>query len=134
MRAKDRGINILLSIDSYNSLFSAYFGSIIIECTKYSTNPTPEQIIYYLGLRKLCGLTYLQMSVLLGFNSSFECSHMIGKASKKLCKYDATYSPEFVLLWGNFLKYCRHFRTPLTNAERSRRFRAKQRNKKTRKN
>jgi hypothetical protein len=133
MRAKDRGVNILLSIDAYNSLFSAYFGSIIIECTKYSTNPTSEQIIYYLGLRKLCGLTYLQMSVLLGFNSSFECSHMIGKASKKLCKYDATYSPEFVLLWGNFLKYCRHFRTPLTGAERAKRYRDKKRNKNTRK-
>jgi hypothetical protein len=133
MKPKDRGVNILLSIDTYNSLFGAYFSSNIIECTKYSTTPTNEQIIYYYGLRKLCGLTYLQMSILLGFNSSFECSHTINRASKKLCIYDAEYSPEFVLQWANFRKYCRNFRTPLTNAERSRRFRAKQRNKKTRK-
>jgi hypothetical protein len=133
MKPKDKGAYILLNTDTFNECFSAYFGANIIECTKYSTNPTNEQIIYYYGLRKLCGLTYLQMSVLLGFNSSFECSHMIGKASKKLCKYDAIFSPEFVLLWVAFRKFCRNFRTPLTNAERSRRFRAKQRNKKARK-
>jgi len=133
MKPKDRGVNILLSIDTYNSLFSAYFGSIIIECTKYSTNPTNEQIAYYLGLRKLCGLTYLQMSVLLGFNSSFECSHTINRASKKLCIYSAEHASEFVLLWANFLKYCRHFRTPLTGAERAKRYRDKKRNKNTRK-
>ena len=133
MKPKDRGVNILLNTDTFNECFSAYFGSNVIECTKYSTTPTNEQILYYYGLRKLCGLTYLQMSVLLGFNSSFECSHMIGKASKKLCKYDAIFSPEFTLQWANFRKFCRNFRTPLTNAERSRRFRAKQRNKKTRK-
>ena len=133
MKPKDRGVNILLSIDTYNSLFGAYFSSNVIECTKYSTNPTNEQILYYYGLRKLCGLTYLQMSVLLGFNSSFECSHTINRASKKLCIYDVEHAPEFVLQWANFRKYCRNFRTPLTNAERSRRFRAKKRNKKTRK-
>ena len=131
-RTRLKGSNILLDTDTYNTCFSAYFGLSIIDVLQMAKH-SDLQLIYYYGLRRMCGLSVRAASELLGFPNSFAVSYALKFCCKKLCKYDTLHSPDFVMLWGNFLKYCRHFRTPLTNAERSRRFRAKQRNKKTRK-
>ncbi len=127
-----KGSNILLDTDTYNGCFSAYFGLSVIDVLQMVKH-SDLQLIYYYGLRRMCGLSVRAASELLGFPNSFAVSYALKFCCKKLCKYDTLYSLEFTLQWANFRKYCRNFRTPLTNAERSRRFRAKKRNKNKRK-
>ena len=127
-----KGSNILLDTDTYNTCFSAHFSLSAIDVLQLPKH-SDLQLIYYYGLRRMCGLSVRGASELLGFPNSFAVSYALKFCCKKLCKYDTLHAPDFVMQWANFRKYCRHFRTPLTGAERAKRCRDKKRNKNTRK-
>lgn len=133
MKPRLKGVNILMSIEQYNECFAVYFGVPVVSCARLQYAPSDAQLIYYYGLRKLCGLIYKDMAILLGYGNSFEVSKGVNLALKRLCPYDVSYSIEFALQWSNFRSYCRLFRKPLSNAERQKRYRLRHSNKKKRK-
>ena len=127
-----RGSNSLLGVDVYNSCFASYFGVSVIDVLVMPKH-CDLQLLYYYGLRRICGLSVRGASDLLGFPNSFAISFGLKLCCKKLCLFDAIYDVTFFESWVNFRAYCRLFRKPLSGAERSKRFREKQRNKKKRK-
>ena len=132
MGLRSKGSNALMSVELYNSCFESYFGVCYASYVHYSLKASDVHLIYYLGLRRVCGLSYRDMSKLLGFSSFFECPRMVNLEIKMACVYDVLYSEDFVQSWRSFVSYCRLFRKPLSGAERSKRFRDNQRNKKKR--
>lgn len=131
-KARKIGENCLMSLDDFNAAYSAYFGIMAIDVFGSYKRYSNEQLMYIYGLRKMVGLNTYESSELLGYSNTFIVGYSVKNACKKLCPYDVSYSLEFAEKWHSFRSYCRLFRKPLSSAERSRRFREKQRNKKKR--
>jgi len=131
-KARAKGCNSLIDLDTYNSVFSVFFGVSLVDVIGIEHKRKDVHLWYVYGLRKVVGLNIIQSSELLGFPNYFTVSFSIKECCKKLCPYDVSYSIEFTERWRSFVSYCRLFRKPLSSAERSKRFRDKQRNKKKR--
>ncbi len=126
-----RGSNCLLGIDAYNSCFTSYFGISVMDVLNMSKH-CDMQLLYYYGLRRICGMSVREVSNLLGYPNTFSVTYGLKFCCKKLCLFDASYDVIFFEKWHSFRCYCRLFRRPLSSAERSKRFRDNQRNKKKR--
>jgi len=127
-----RGSNCLLSVDAYNSCFASYFGVSVMDVLSMSKH-CDMQLLYYYGLRRICGMSVRAASNLLGYPNTFSVTYGLKFCCKKLCLFDASYDVLFFEKWVNFRSYCRLFRKPLTNVERQKRWREKHANKKKRK-
>ncbi len=131
-KARAKGCNSLIDLDTYNSVFSVFFGASLVDVIGIEHKRKDVHLWYVYGLRKMVGLNIIQSSELLGFPNYFTVSFSIKECCKKLCPYDVSYSEIFAQKWHSFRCYCRLFRKPLSSAERSKRFRDNQRNKKKR--
>lgn len=132
-KSRAKGCNALIDLDTYNSIFSVFFDISLLDVVGIEHKRKDVYLWYIYGLRKMVGLNITQSSRLLGYSNYFTVSFGIKECCKRLCPYDVSYSAEFAEQWRLFRSYCRLFRKPLSSAERARRFREKQRNKKKRK-
>lgn len=131
-KARAKGCNSLIDLDTYNSVFSVFFGVSLVDVIGIEHKRKDVHLWYVYGLRKMVGLNIIQSSELLGFSNYFTVSFSIKECCKKLCPYDVSYSIEFTESWRSFVSYCRLFRKPLTAKERYQKWYIKQSNKKKR--
>ena len=132
-KARAKGCNSLIDLDTYNSVFSVFIGVSLVDVIGIEHKRKDVHLWYVYGLRKMVGLNIVQSSELLGYSNYFTVSFGIKECCKKLCPYDVVYSEEFAQKWYSFKGYCKLFRKPLSNAERQKKYRLRQRNKKKRK-
>jgi len=131
-KPRSRGSNILLGLDDYNRLFESYFKASAVSVIGMKKH-CDLQLLYYYGLRKMCGLSLRQVSCLLGYSNSYIVSYGLGLCCKKLCLFDVSFDANFAQSWVDFRKYCRLFRVPMTAQERYKKWYKKHSNKKKRK-
>lgn len=130
-KTRAAGQRNLLSVESFDDCFFLCFGVSV-----YSVRMLPRhsylQVLYVYGLRKVCGLTIIQIADVLGFSVFHLVTQSLRLAARYLCVFDVLHNVQFKADLKRLKAVCKPFRHTLSSAERGRRYRAKKANDKKR--